>query len=457
MGGGSSKEINKTYTDIYREKVTSVLSQNSTAISNVLSTSQLLKLKVKCAGNITWQCPVTQSMYGDMKVITQVTQDNINELVSLFTADIENSNSQSMKQLVGFLGNLGDFSSVEVLNETTTRIKDIINSKVTLENLSTIVNSAKLDQEMEITIGNKDGDCSFFGPGCKFNQDLSIHFAADTVVKSIIDSVINDTTIQRIINDNKQVVDIKKKGLEDVISAIGQILTGALATFAVAGIAVLYLNKSIIPTQTLTEVAKTNPKTAVAAVIFLVLLAISTLYMIGAYIFKFWPFNEAKVFWTCEKINEMNTGKCVPASPDQKYGFTSEEECVKSGGCDQYWGCETKDERPTGKCAQFKTAVLGPERSKSHCEEKVKNGLMCAPKYGCATTPDQRYYEDPPRCVSYVDPKKGRWTSAQCAENIGLCKNSWKCVNRKCEKAPIGSGLGLYASEQECTKLCAGA
>lgn len=452
MGGSNSKEINKVFTDIYREKVTSIISRNTTSVSNLLDASQVANVRVKCTGDVTFDCPVDQNIYGDMKVIVKVSQNNINELVSLFTSDLNNTNSQTMKQLMGFLSNIGDFSSIDVRNEITSRIKDIITNNVTLENISTIMNKIKLGQELNIYISGEN--CKIFGENCRFNQNIGVNFIADNVVTSLIDSVINDTNIQRLVNDNKQVTEIEKRGLDDLVNSLGKIFTSAIFIIGVVLAIMISFTKSILPTETLSEVAKKNPRLAVFTIIFLVLLVVFVLYLIIAYFFSFWPFNKEKVFWTCEKINNLHTGKCVPASKDQKYGFKTQEECMKSGKCDQYWGCEIKDEKPTGQCTQFQSAVLGPERSKEVCEEKVKNGLMCTNKYGCALSEDKQYYADPPSCTAYSDPTKGKWTSAQCQENIGQCKNSWKCVNRKCEKAEIGSGLGIYSSEQECNKLC---
>jgi hypothetical protein len=319
------------------------------------------------------------------------------------------------------------------------------------------MNKIKVGQGINLDIKGK-GDCNIFGSQCAFNQNIGLDFVSENIVDSLVNNVINDTNIQRMINDNTQTVDLTKRGLDDTItsigSAIGKILGILVVILGIVAYVVVSLGKNILPTQSVTEVAKNNPKLAFFMFLFAAALGIFLVYIVIALLFGYWPFTrKPKVYWVCEKINDLPTGKCVPSPKNATSAFVSEEACVKSK-CDQYWGCEKKDDKPTGKCVQYTSADLGPVRSKAECEEKVQYGMMCSPMYGCALTSDQQFYEEPAKCVTYSDTTKGKWTKAQCSENIGKCANKWKCFNNKCEKAAIGSGLGMFDSELECREYC---
>lgn len=457
MGPAITKLSTEAVNNIYRERITNILLQNTTRLSNTVNASQNFKLRIKCLKNCI-VCDegfsIDQKLAANMKVVTNVTQSQANQIANLIVADLDNKSSQTFKEVSGFLTGLGNaFKSTTVQTTLINRIKDVIRNEITVENIVQQVNQLSVAQgsDVELILGNNG---RFGGKGkCNFTQDMIVDSVSDAVINMAIENATRDETLLRLVNDAKQDAQIEARGLDDTIKAVWSGL-GAIAVIGiVVGIVWIKSMSTISPTATLTEVAKQKPGFAAALIVVLIVVFGAIIYFPIAKIMSLWPFSGQRTLWKCaQDSNGFNTGKCVSGKFER--GFKSQEECETSNVCGQYWGCEKKDGDFTGHCAQYKDATQGPKRTKQDCETAIRNREMCTYKFGGKREPSG-IYSSPPQCVEYKDPRLGIYsTKSQCEENIDKFRNKWKCQNDTCVEVHPDTDWAMYATLADCKSGC---
>lgn len=452
MGASSSKIISKNVNEILRERVVNILAVNSTNLSNLVTVSQNMNISIKCDGNATFNCPVTQDIIANMKFITRITQSQTEAIRSILEAETSNKNSQTMAMVLGVLSGAGEWRTTELSNEFINRVTNIVKENITTENITRVINQQKYSQDMKLEL-NFGGNCNISGDQCKFLQSITLNTSAETILSNIIKLSSDDGVVTRIINDNKQDTQIEARGLDDLVKALTAWvgIFGVVAAFG-AFIA-LKSGSSVVPTETLTEVAKKKPVFAILASLVFLIIIIGMIYLIVAYFKGLWPFAGIRKLWKCEFVDGKHTGKCIEGVFDR--GFKTRQECESSKTCDQYWGCEKVNGEFTGKCKEYTNAVDGPKRTKEECEAAISNNEMCTYGYGCERD-NNGLFTSPPKCIQYKDPSLGQWkTQNICGENSGSqCKNKWKCFNGGCSMVDSRSEWAMFETEGDCRSVC---
>lgn len=455
MGNKSTKVLVDTLNDINRERITNILSRNTVSLSNVINASQSIIVNIRC-GNNCKVCPngfvIEQNQTANVNVVTNVSQSQVNEIANLIEAELENKTSQTYNEVAGFLAvDLSLGKNTEITTKIINRLKDVVRNDITLENITSVMNQVNFSENSEINIiaGN---DFEFGAKGCDITQNIFIDFTSKAIIDMVAKNAMEDQSLVRMVNDARQDTQIEAKGLDDLVKSIFSGLAGVVVVGVIVLVVILKMQSSILPTDSLTEAAKKNPKTAIFAFLIMFIVIGCIMYFPVAKIFGMWPFAGERTLWKCEMVDGKHTGKCVSGVFEK--GFKSKEECEMSKLCTQYWGCEMKDGSFTGRCAEYTSAIAGPMRSKKECEEAVAAQKMCTLKFGGKLAADGTYAE-PAECVQYEDPKMGIYkTKKQCEENISRFKNRWKCNGGSCAKVHPSTEWALYSSEQECKKSC---
>lgn len=456
MGANVSKQISESVNDIYKERITNILSTNSVNASNFITANQDQLIKFTCGGDLNWNCDSSewnQQIAANVKLLTSVTQTQANTISSLLDTDIENKDSKVMKMVFSVLSSIGEYKSQELSNQFINRVRNIVKESINTQNIVNIINRQKFNQRFELVV-NAGGDCNFSGKRCQFIQNIVIDVIAENIINMTIDFISSDATINRILNDGKQDTQVEAKGLDDLIKSATSWMGGfGLLALGGAFVAFKYGTPSL-PTATLSEVAKQKPYFAVFSIIFIIILIIFIIYIIIAAIFKIWPFSTKTMkLWICENKDGKNTGKCVEGQFEK--GFKTKQECEQSNICGQFWGCDKPNGEFNGKCKEYTNATDGPKRTQKECEDAISNKELCNYKYGCAVD-DNGMYLSPAVCKQYKDITLGKWNTENiCKENSAQsCQNKWKCVSGKCSKASINSDWAMFDSEGDCKKLC---
>ena len=455
MGLSSSKVMVDTLNDIYREKITNILSRNTASLSNVINVSQSIIVKINC-GNRCKICPggflIDQSQASKINVITSVTQSQVSEIASLIEADLSNTTSQTYKEVSGFLAsNLSIKKDSEVITRIVNQLKDVVRNDITLENITQVMNNVNISDTIGVEISAKD-DFEFGEKECNIRQNIFLDFTCKSIIDMAVKNAVTDQTFVRMMNDATQDTQIEARGLDDFVKSIFSGMAGAAIVGVITLVVIVKLQGSLLPTDSLTEAAKKSPKTAIFAVLVILLVIGCIIYFPIAKIMGLWPFSGKPVLWKCELSDGKHTGKCI--SGEFEKGFKTKEECEMSKLCSQYWGCELKDGKFTGKCAQYTSPALGPMYTKEECEKAVANNQMCGYKWGGELASDGTYTE-PARCKQYEDTKLGIYkTKGQCEENLIRFRNKWKCSNNSCKKVHPDTEWAMFTTEEECKKSC---
>jgi gas vesicle protein len=457
MGPVNSKILVDSLNDIYKEKITNILSRNTASLTNVINVSQSIIVKINC-GHRCRVCPsglvIRQDQAANINVVTDVTQSQVNEIASMIEADLGNTSSQTYKEVSGFLStNVSIKKDTEITTRIINRLRDVVRNDITLENVTQVMNNVNINDNIGIEI-NAGDDFEFGGKDCDIRQNMFLDFTSKSIINMAVKNVMEDQSLIRMVNDAKQDTQIEARGLDDFVKSIFSGLAGMSVVGVIALIVIVKMQGSIIPTDSLTEAAKKSPKTAIFAVLVILVVVSCILYFPIARLMGLWPFNGIPILWKCELVDGKHTGKCV--SGEFEKGFKTQEECEKSTVCSQYWGCEINNGKFTGKCAQYTSPVLGPLKTKEECEKAIANNQMCGLKWGGILESDGTYKE-PAGCMEYEDPKLGIYkTKKQCEENLSRFRNRWKCSSETCKKVHPNTEWAMFETEEECKKSCKG-
>jgi hypothetical protein len=456
MGPVSSKVLVDTLNDIYREKITNILSRNTVSLSNVINISQSLIIKIRC-GDRCKICPgdlvIKQDQAANINVITSVNQSQVSEIANLIEADLANTTSQTYNEVTGFLAtNVSVKKDTEIITNIINRLKDVVRNDITLENITQVMNNVNISDTIGIELigGN---DFEFGGRECNVTQNIFTDFTCKSILDMAVKNAMEDKSLVRMVNDAKQDTRIEAKGVDDLVKSIFSSLAGAAVVGIIFLVIIAKSQGSLLPTDSLTEAAKKNPKTVVLLVLVIIIIVGCIVYFPVAKLVGLWPFSGTPILWICDKVDGMHTGKCI--SGEFAKGFKTKQECEMSKNCSQYWGCELKEGKFTGKCAQYTSPNLGPLYTEKECMAAISNNQACSYKWGGELTSNGLYVE-PPKCKQFEDPKRGLYrTKGQCEENIDKFRNRWKCQQNSCVKVHPTEAWGKFTSEEECKKVCA--
>lgn len=456
MGPAQTKILVESMNKIYRERITEILGRNSARLTNIMNVSQDIELVINCDEGCkictgSGGLQITQSQAGTIRFVTNVTQAQVNDIVSMVETDLSNKTSQTYRSVSELLSNLGAWTSTDVQTRILNQVKDIVRNEITLENIVNILNSVQLGQNNRMT-WNLGRNTEIGGKQCIIRQDIFIDFFSESLIDMVVRNATEDSSITRMLADARQDTQIEAKGLDSVIRSA---FTG-IAGMAVGGIVILIvlsrMQSSVVPSDSLTEAAKKRPGLAILAVFVVILIVLAIVYMPVAKLFSLWPFSGERKLWKCEVVDGMHTGKCVLGVFEK--GFRSREECEQSKTCDQNWGCQFAGGVPTGKCAQYASSALGPYRSERDCADAVAQGKTCTLKWGPVVT-DAGVYAVPPRCQQFQDPKLGRYrTEGECLENKDKFRNKWKCSAGACAEVHPSNEWAMYTTEADCRANC---
>lgn len=456
MGPTFSSTKLSSLNDVYRERITKILGKNTARLTNLTNISQDLYVEINCKKKCKIcvgenGISITQKQAAKIMLVTEVSQSQINDMVSMIETDLSNKSSQTYKEVSEFLSNMGVWKDTDVNTEIINRIKDIVRNEITLENVVNILNEVELGQSNKI-VWNLGENTEIGGKQCVIRQDIFLDFFSESIVKMVVENATEDQSIVRMLSDAKQDTQIEARGLDGVLKSVFSGIVGLVVVAVIVAIVWFKMQTSLVPTDSLTEAAKKRPGLVILVVLITILIIGSIIYFPVAKVFSIWPFSGERTLWKCEKADGIYTGKCIAGKFER--GFKSKEECELSPTCEQYWGCEFKDGTYTGKCMQYTSASNGPMRTRKECEEAISQGRMCTLKYGPALTPEG-LYKQPPECIQYQDPKLGSFkTQLQCMENKDKFRNKWKCSNGKCVEAHPSTDWAMYTKESDCKAGC---
>ncbi len=439
MGGSISKQQMESLIETFQSSVTSVMMRSSQKIVNIVSNDQILELKV--GGDV--ECfNVSQRQLLDINYVSNIGSEAISDIKSSLESSVEQNIEQIMDIMREMGASWGSYSDDDMALMIESRITQIINNTVTVDNVNNDLSSTVNLQKMVITIGGsiKGAECS------KISQDIQLTISATKTLTNIINSVTSDSIMNRIIHDASQTLKKEETGFAGILKA----LTGP---FIIILIGIIVAGKQGI--QSLT-----NPK------FMLVFAGLIAAWLTFSYFLKIWPFKKKGPRYGCQIISGKFTGVCEE-NPDGK--FSSLNECkinVAAGtACQQYWGCDTNGGLPTGDCKQFTTVMEGPFYNQAECRAKISAGKSCQQYWGCGKDING-FPTEPASCKQYPEnlkPLISFKNQAECdSSKMNACSPIWNCLKKKtgsnpaiCKQKSIATeGSFNYPSKSKCETEC---
>lgn len=417
MGNNNSTSTTiEILNDIYQKRMTNIILQSDTTVINASSLSQSLTVNV--TGKISCEnaFDIFQNITADYKWIGQIDTKTLVNLQTALKDDLTNKTSQTVKIIRQMLSDIGSTNTDDTLTKITNRVSQIIDTRMTIQHTNRIMNSSINYQNNTINI---TGEVT--AKECSFSQNIFVAISAKAIVNDLINTISNDDTVNRIINDATQDVTVKAEGLEGLITGILNAGTLPLIVICVT----IIIGLAIVGKEGVK--AFSNPEFILGAG------ACGLVYLGLAYKLKWFPFKPPtpKEYWKCEQDSKTQfyTGKCVQATDATDGMYSSQKQCetaIANGKCGQYWGCE-KNPNPsdtvgqfTGKCIQYGNALDGPYSSQEICDQKVRDNQACREFWGCGggTSDDDKTNQ----CYTQPDLQTGSYKSKSECLASGTCK-----------------------------------
>lgn len=399
-----------------------VWTTNSATIRNYIE--NVSKLKVSIGGNVDCKnLNIENAIRNDMRFMDSFSTSTANDLKAKLTSDLENKTSQSIKILKDFLAGIGVADTQENITKIVNRVEQIIDTKVTTQNMNNILRSAINITESEIKI---NGDLK--GENCRIANNIQSNLVAETFTNNLTQTLVDDAALSRIVNDSKQTTQVTSLGILALAIAAAIVII-ALGYFA-------------------------GKSSSVIIKIILVLFILAIIYVVIAYFANIWPWPK-RGNWGCAKNSTtgFNTGGCKLYAKDdpatatyQGTFYKTEAQCQKAiqenSACGQYWGC-SKDATSglfNGGCQEYDNALTGPYYTRNACEDKVRGKQACQVSWDCKRDITTGFNAYPPACqgknLEIGITSSQQQTEQQCQADIFKCRQYWIFNNnqKKCQQ-----------------------
>jgi len=287
MGAAESSQIIDIANSVYSEYITNILNQNTNNSTFNFGASQQINLIIGPEGRM--ECDgggatglINQSITGDITVVNEITQDTTTQIATLLDSQSETGIQQYQELMTELGGLLGTYMNTENQTEITNAIHNIVQQNITQTTLNEIVQRFQIDQSANVTIlGVVSGECSI-------NQNMMINIYSTAIIRNIVNNVIENVTETETTTDVEQSQTITVKGLSDLVSSIGDavsgLLTAAIIPLVIVGIIVLAIGLGGA------GIGGTFGKIMIGLMVFIVVGF--GIYMAVAASQKLWPFGD---------------------------------------------------------------------------------------------------------------------------------------------------------------------
>ncbi len=329
MGNNQTVASTLISNEILNQNITNIIGNNKTNVNNVIEMSNTIRIENH--GRITCKNFQTeQSNDANLNCAVSVTNEAVIDLKKELSTDVTNQARATNKLIQGFLAGIGQVNNTDMKMTLETIIHNVINTNVTINNINSILNSAKATNEYTLV---NYGDIT--SDQCSIIQKNAVFLQSSTIIKNLVDTALSDNILTKVMNDAVQSNETQQKGLDDLISAL------------TAPLAIIALGLIILVALTGREGVKdlTNWKLWSVVGIF------GGVFLYIMYKNKVWVFKPKQYFACATDKKGFNTGYCkeITESESQEYinnnkqVFDSNESCTAAAGrgeaCQKYYRC----------------------------------------------------------------------------------------------------------------------
>lgn len=254
MGQATSTQVTDIANNILNESVTNILNKSATTVNTTATNIQGASFKVGKDGDVTCTDTgggglINQKLVGTFKFVTEVTDSSAQELKNEFQSSMNSSSEQFQKIMTELGGILGTSIDTDSQTLISNEIQNVIETNVTNEKLTEIMNTLKITQSGDVEFNGK-----YTGP-CAINQDLLVEMQAGTIVSNLAETVASNAVVNDIVTKTVQKQEVELKGLSNIIESIGDAISqvamaSILPLLIIGGIVLLLSMGLVIPSST---------------------------------------------------------------------------------------------------------------------------------------------------------------------------------------------------------------
>ena len=231
MGGGGSQTINQTFNlsavnkSVF-EKITTNKSESLASQANIQNLEVVMRNVKGCSAKFGQKIDATTQSSA------QLTQTQTDEIKNALTTDMKASAAAAVEKATE-MGNMQFGDKQNVNQDVTMAIENIIENKITTENLNKAVAEQVSIQNGKLVI---DGyDCRE-GGDISWDQDVTAKLMAEAVTKSLSDSIASSEVLNSLHAAASGNASSENKGIADIVGTLFEGLTGPMKYGIIASV-----------------------------------------------------------------------------------------------------------------------------------------------------------------------------------------------------------------------------
>ena len=199
--------------------VTNNILQTTTDVSNI----QTLNINIVDADG----CPIrtNQNITNSVQIKTNIDNTGESQLQNDLMQSLQSTLSQNASMVNGFAAATGG-NSTNVTNEITNAINVAIRNEVTVNNIQQTATRSYNSQSGTLTM--------YFcrNSPIEMNQTIVSNVISQNVLTNVQKALLKNSTVSNLISYADQTASMQNKGLDDVIKAIGDAISGFIKAYA---------------------------------------------------------------------------------------------------------------------------------------------------------------------------------------------------------------------------------
>jgi hypothetical protein len=228
MGGGGSQTIEQTFNlEVLNETIFEQITRNTQTIATAMNNIQEMNIEF---GVIDTGCKanIGQTIDANSTTIGQLDSTTLGESKATIETELQAS-AQAALEKVTEAGNFQFGDEQDIDQELNLAVHNVIENVFTTENLNEVYSEVVNIQEGTLKVGVCNGELDF-------NQNIIAVLTAQAITKSIATAIADNDLLSAIHASSEATAKTENKGLADIISKIGEALSGPFKYAIIASV-----------------------------------------------------------------------------------------------------------------------------------------------------------------------------------------------------------------------------
>ena len=220
MGGGGSQTINQTFNlESVNKSIFNQITKNSQTLSTSMNNIQQAEINIGvmksgCTAKLGQTINATSAVSGQLDVTT------VAETKDVVQAEMQAAASAAVEKATQ-AGNFQFGDKQNVNTEVNMAIENVVEKTFSTENLNEVYSEVVNIQEGKVNVGVCDGELIF-------DQNIVAQLSAEAITKSLSSAISDNSVLSSLHAAATSSASSENTGIADIVSAIGDALTGPM-------------------------------------------------------------------------------------------------------------------------------------------------------------------------------------------------------------------------------------